>query len=51
MRLIHNQPFDKKEIETFRQLVFGNITHGFRNLLDSMEGFGLKVADSNVVSG
>lgn len=49
MKLIHGVGFDKRETEQFRQLVFTNITHGFRNLLEALEGFGLKVDDANQV--
>ncbi|KZV79870.1 heterotrimeric G protein alpha subunit 4 [Exidia glandulosa HHB12029] len=47
MKIIHGVGFEKTEIEQYRQLVFGNITHGFRNLLDALEGFDLKVQDAN----
>ncbi|KAH7103192.1 heterotrimeric G protein alpha subunit 4 [Auriculariales sp. MPI-PUGE-AT-0066] len=47
MRLIHNKPFTPLEVEQFRQLIFGNITHGIRTLLEAMVGFSLQVDDSN----
>ena len=50
MRLIHKIPFSSQEIESYRQIVFGNITHGFRSLIEAMDGFDLKVTDPNTVS-
>lgn len=48
MRLIHRVPFSSQEIESYRQLVFGNITHGFKSLLDAMEDMDLEVSELNV---
>ena len=47
MRLIHRVPFSRREIESYRQLVFNNITHGLKYLLDAMEDMGLEVLDEN----
>ena len=48
MRLIHKLPFSPQEIETFRQLVFDNLTRGMKYLLEAMEDMDLKVAEENV---
>lgn len=47
MRLIHSVPFSTQEIESYRQLVFNNITHGLKYLLDAMEDMGLQVLEEN----
>lgn len=47
MRLIHRIPFSSQEVESFRQLVFNNLTHGLKYLLDSMEDMGLEVGPEN----
>ncbi|KAF8508763.1 heterotrimeric G protein alpha subunit 4 [Gautieria morchelliformis] len=47
MRLIHKVPFTPQEIETYRQLVFNNITHGLQIVLEAMEDLELKVAEEN----
>lgn len=49
MRLIHKVPFNQQEVETYRQLVFNNITHGLRAVLEAMGDLELKVADENQV--
>ncbi|KAI0785911.1 heterotrimeric G protein alpha subunit 4 [Abortiporus biennis] len=46
MRLIHRVPFSAQEIETYRQLVFNNLTHGMKYLLDSMEDMNIEISDS-----
>ncbi|KAK7461375.1 hypothetical protein VKT23_008552 [Stygiomarasmius scandens] len=48
MRLIHKVPFSTQEKESFRQLVWDNITKGFKNLLDAMEEMELKVSEYNI---
>ncbi|KAG6890507.1 hypothetical protein C0995_007706 [Termitomyces sp. Mi166 len=48
MRLIHKLPFSPQEIESFRQLVFENLTRGMKYLLDAMEDMELKVAEENI---
>ncbi|EIN05403.1 heterotrimeric G protein alpha subunit 4 [Punctularia strigosozonata HHB-11173 SS5] len=47
MRLIHHVDFSAQEVEHYRQLVFGNLTHGMRYVLDAMDDFGLKLAPEN----
>ncbi|KAI0761646.1 heterotrimeric G protein alpha subunit 4 [Trametes elegans] len=47
MRLIHRVPFSSQEIESYRQLVFNNLTHGLSNVIDAMEDMELEVADEN----
>jgi len=47
MRLIHKLPFTPQEIESYRQLVFNNLTHGLRYVLDAMEDMELEVSDDN----
>jgi guanine nucleotide-binding protein subunit alpha, other len=48
MRLIHRVPFSPHEIETYRQLVFNNLTHGLKYVLDAMEDMDLKVAEAHI---
>jgi guanine nucleotide-binding protein subunit alpha len=48
MRLIHRVPFSTQEIETYRQLVFNNLTHGLKYVLDAMEDMDLKVSEDNL---
>src|ERR1700733_5500954 len=48
MRLIHKVPFSSQEVESYRQLVFNNLTHGLKYLLDAMEDMDLKVSESNL---
>ena len=47
MRLIHRVPFSSQEVESFRQLIFNNLTHGLKYALDSMEDMGLEVSPGN----
>ncbi|THH12970.1 hypothetical protein EW146_g7198 [Bondarzewia mesenterica] len=47
MRLIHRIPFSPQEVESYRQLVFNNLTHGLKYLLDAMEDMGLEVSAEN----
>jgi guanine nucleotide-binding protein subunit alpha len=47
MRLIHKVPFSTQEIETYRQLVFNNLTYGLRYVLEAMDEMELEVADDN----
>lgn len=47
MRLIHKIPFSPQEIETYRQLIFDNITRGLKYIADAMEDMGLKVGEAN----
>jgi hypothetical protein len=47
MRLIHKIPFAPHEVESYRQLVFENLTRGLKYLLDSMEDMDLKVSEAN----
>ena len=48
MRLIHKVPFTPEEIESYRQLVFNNLTHGIKYVLDAMENMELKVSEENM---
>jgi hypothetical protein len=48
MRLIHHVPFSPQELESYRQLVFNNLTHGMKYLLDAMEDMDLKVSEENI---
>jgi guanine nucleotide-binding protein subunit alpha, other len=48
MRLIHRVPFSPHEIESYRQLVFNNLTHGLKYVLDAMEDMDLKVSEDNI---
>ena len=47
MRLIHRVPFSSQEIESYRQLVFNNLTHGLHNVINAMEDMELDVSDEN----
>lgn len=47
MRLIHKVPFTSQELEFYRQLVFNNITHGLRAVLEAMDDLELKVMEEN----
>lgn len=49
MRLIHKVPFSAQEIESYRQLVFDNITRGLRYLIEAMDDMDLKVAEENIL--
>jgi len=49
MRLIHHVPFTPHEVESFRQIIWNNVTHGVRIVLDSMEDMDLKVSAKNSV--
>jgi len=48
MRLIHKVPFSPQEVESYRQLVFENLTRGIKYLLDSMVDMVLEVTTSSV---
>jgi guanine nucleotide-binding protein subunit alpha, other len=48
MRLIHRVPFTPQEIESYRQLVFNNLTHGLKYVLDAMGDMELKVSEENI---
>jgi len=45
MRLIHRLPFDAREIEHYRQLVFNNLTRGMQALLESMDDMEIKLSE------
>ena len=47
MRLIHKIPFDEREIEGYRQLVFNNLTRGMQALLEAMDDMELKLLPEN----
>lgn len=47
MRLIHRVPFSSQEVESFRQLIFNNLTHGLKYVLESMEDMELEVSPAN----
>jgi len=47
MRLIHHVPFSPQEVEFFRQIIWNNLTHGVKYILDSMEDMELKVSSEN----
>lgn len=48
MRLIHRVPFSTQEVESFRQLIFENLTRGMKYVLDAMEDMELKVSEANL---
>jgi hypothetical protein len=37
MRLIHKVPFSDQEVESYRHLIFNNLTHGMKYILDAVE--------------
>jgi len=47
MRLIHRVPFSSQEVESYRQLIFNNLTHGLKYVFDSMEDMELEVSPEN----
>ena len=47
MRLIHRVPFSTQEIESYRQLVFNNLTHGLHSVINAMEDMELNVSEEN----
>ncbi|OBZ79496.1 Guanine nucleotide-binding protein alpha-2 subunit [Grifola frondosa] len=47
MRLIHRVPFSSQEVESYRQLVFNNLTHGLKYVIDAMEDMELEVSEEN----
>ncbi|KAJ6451199.1 heterotrimeric G protein alpha subunit 4 [Mycena sanguinolenta] len=46
MRLIHRVPFTTPEIESFRQLVFENLTRGLKYLLDALPDMELELPEA-----
>jgi guanine nucleotide-binding protein subunit alpha len=48
MRYIHRIPFSPQEIESYRQLVFNNLTQGMKYVLDAMEDMELKLQEQNM---
>jgi len=48
MRFIHKVPFQPSEIEHYRQLVFDNLTHGLRYVLNAMVEMELSVSPENM---
>jgi guanine nucleotide-binding protein subunit alpha, other len=49
MRLIHKVGFTPEEIESYRQLVFGNLVNGMRLVLEALPVFNFSVEESNRV--
>lgn len=49
MRLIHKVGFTPEEIESYRQLVFNNLIHGMRLVLEAFPVFDLSVEEQNRV--
>lgn len=47
MRLIHRVAFSTQEIESYRQLVFNNLTYGMKCVIDAMEDMELDVSEEN----
>lgn len=45
MRLIHDVHFSPQEFEFYRQLVFSNIMHGMKQLLEALDDMDLQVSD------
>lgn len=48
MRLIHKVPFSPSEVESYRQLVFENLTRGLKSLLDAMFEMEITVSEDNM---
>ncbi|KZV77441.1 heterotrimeric G protein alpha subunit 4 [Peniophora sp. CONT] len=47
MRLIHRVPFKPEEVESYRQLIFNNLTQGMKYVIESMDDMGLEVSSDN----
>ncbi|TFY60992.1 hypothetical protein EVG20_g7225 [Dentipellis fragilis] len=47
MRLIHKVPFSAQEVESYRQLIFNNLTHGLKYMIESMEDMELEPSPDN----
>jgi len=47
MRLIHRVPFSSQEVESYRQLIFNNLTQGIKYVIESMEDMGLEYSPDN----
>lgn len=47
MRLIHRVPFSTQEVESYRQLVFNNLTHGLNLVIEAMEDMELEITSEN----
>lgn len=48
MRLIHGVPFTQQEIESYRQLVFNNITDGLRVLIEALPDMDFAVSEDRL---
>ncbi|KAL0950556.1 hypothetical protein HGRIS_007360 [Hohenbuehelia grisea] len=48
MRVIHHVPFTHQEVETYRQLIFGNLTVGLKYVFEAMQDMDLKVSEENI---
>lgn len=48
MRVIHDVAFTDEEVESYRQLVYDNITRGMKLLLDAMADMEMKVTVENL---
>ncbi|KAF8132667.1 guanine nucleotide-binding protein alpha-2 subunit [Mycena galopus ATCC 62051] len=48
MRLIHKVPFSPQETESFRQLVFENLTRGLKYLLDALPDMALELPTADL---
>jgi len=47
LRLLYNGPFCAQDVESYRQLIFGNLTNGMRALLSAMLPMGEQVSPKN----
>lgn len=47
MRLAHGLLLSSHEIESYRQLIFLNLTQGLKCVIDAMESMGLEVSPEN----
>ncbi|KAE9388570.1 heterotrimeric G protein alpha subunit 4, partial [Gymnopus androsaceus JB14] len=48
MRLLHHVPFSAKETESYRQVIFSNLTQGMKYILDAMQEMDLNVTKDNI---
>lgn len=48
MRLIHQVPFSPGEIESYRRLVFNNLTTGMNYVFDAMEDMELEIEEEHL---
>ena len=48
MRLLHKVPYSHAEIESYRQLVFHNLTQGMNALLEALDFMDFTISSTNI---